>query len=73
MCSVVGKDVTNNSINLAIIKSVRYLDKVRQIAKDRYGIEFEEYATLFSDGWLKYANITDNRDIALIVERVNYL
>lgn len=73
VCSIVGNDVYNNSVNIGIIDSVDGLDKVRQIVKDRYGLEFEELASRFRDGWLRFSNITDNRDVALLVERVNYL
>lgn len=73
VCSIVGNNVFHNGVNIGIIESVNDLDKVRQIVKDRHGIEFEELASRFGDGWLKFANITDNRDVALLVERVNYL
>lgn len=73
VCSVIGNDIYHNGVNIGIINSVDDLDKVRRIAKDRYGLEFEELASCFKDGWLKFSNVTDNRDIALIVERVNYL
>ena len=73
VCSIVGNDVYNNSANIGLIDSVNDLDKVRQIVKDRHGLEFEELASLFRDGWLKFSNVTDNRDVALLVERVKYL
>ena len=73
VCSIVGNDVYNNSVNIGIINSVDDLDKVRRIAKDRYGLEFEELASCFKDGWLRFSNVTDNRDVALLVERVTCL
>lgn len=73
VCSIVGNDIYNNSVNIGIINHIDDLDKVRRIAKDEYGLEFEEFASRFRDGWIKFSNITDNRDISLIVERVNYL
>lgn len=73
VCSIVGKDVYNNSVNIGIINSTSDLDKVRQIIKDRHNIEFEGLASCFRDGWLKFSNVTDNRDVALLVERVKYL
>lgn len=73
VCSIVGNDVYNNGVNIGIIDSVNDLDKVRQIVKDRYGLEFEELASCFRDGWLKFSNVTDNRDVTLLVERVKYL
>lgn len=73
LCSIVGYDVYNHSVNIGLTDSVRNLDGVRQIIKDRYGLEFEELSSRFGDGWWKYSNITDNRDISLLVERINYL
>lgn len=73
VCSIVGNDVYNNSVNIGIIDSVNDLDKVRQIVKDKHGLEFEELSSHFRDGWLRFSNVTDNRDVALLVERVNYL
>lgn len=73
VCSIVGNDVYNNSVNIGIIDSVNDLDKVRQIVKDKHGLEFEELASNFKIGWLRFSNVTDNRDVALLVERVNYL
>ena len=70
--SIVGNNVFHNGF-IIVIKSVNDLDKVRQIVKDRHGIEFEELASRFSSGWLKFANVTDDRDVALLVERVNCL
>ena len=73
VCSIVGNNVFHNGVIIGIIKSVNDLDKVRQIVKDRHGIEFEELASRFSSGWFKFANVTDDRDVALLVERVNCL
>lgn len=72
-CSIVGNDVFHNGVIIGLIKHVDDLDKVRQIIKNRHGIEFEELASRFRDGWLKFSNITDDRDVSLLVERVNYL
>lgn len=73
VCSIVGNDVFHNGVIIGIINDIDDLDKVCQIIKDRHGVEFEEFASRFQDGWLKFSNITDDRDIALLVERVNYL
>lgn len=73
ICSIVGNDVYHNGVNIGIIESVNDLDKVRQIVKDHHGIEFEELASCFRDGWLKFSNVTDNRDVALLVECVKCL
>lgn len=73
VCSIVGNDVFHNGVIIGIINHVGDLDKVRRIIKDRHGLEFEELASRFRDGWLKFSNVTDNRDVALLVERVECL
>lgn len=73
VCSIIGNDVYHNGVNIGIINHVDDIDKVRRIAKERYDLEFEELASSFRDGWLKFSNITNDRDVALIVERVYYL
>lgn len=50
VCSIVGNNVYHNGVIIGIIKHVGDIDKVRQIVKDRHGIEFEELASRFHDG-----------------------
>lgn len=49
------------------------LDKVRAKIKENHGIEFEELSSHFYNDWWDFANITDDRDIHLIVERVGVI
>lgn len=53
-----------------IIKSMDDLDKARDFIKKYHGVEFEEVPSRFTGGWWTFDNITDDRDITLVVERV---
>ena len=69
--SLAGSNVFHDWSVKAIIKHIDDLDKIRAIIKDNHGIEFEDKSYRFYNGWWCFDNITDNRDIKLIVERVN--
>lgn len=56
-----------------VIKHIDNLDKVRTKIKENHGIEFEEVTSNYYHGWWSFANITDDRDIHLIVERVDII
>ena len=49
------------------------LDKVRDKIKERHNVEFEELSSQFTYGYWKFDNISDNRDIYLVVERVDVI
>ena len=68
--SIAGSYVFHDWSVKAIIKNIDDLDKVRAMIKDNHGIEFEDKSYNFYNGWRCFDNITDNRDIRLIVERV---
>lgn len=69
--SLAGSHVFHEWSVRAIIKSIDDLDKVRAIIRNNNGIEFEDRPSRFYNGWWCFDNITDNRDIKLIVERVD--
>lgn len=69
--ALVGNHVFHNYSIQCVIKSIDALDKVRDVIKNRHGIEFEEVSYRFNGGFWKFDNITDNRDISLVVELVN--
>lgn len=71
--SLAGKHVFHDWSIQCVIKHIDDLDKVRAMIKKNHDIEFEELSSRFHDGWWKFENITDNRDIKLIVERVDVL
>lgn len=68
-----GAHVFRGRVIECVIKRMDDLDKVRAMIKEHHGIEFEELSACFTLSWWKFTNITDNRDINLIVERVNVL
>lgn len=71
--SLTGKHVFNDCSIQYVIKHMDNLDKVRDKIKELYHVEFEKLAGRFSSIWWKFDNITDNRDIHLIVERVDVI
>ena len=68
--SLQGKDVFQGNDIVCTITRISNLDKVRVYIKQKHGIEFEELSALFTSNWWCFDNITDNRDISLIVENV---
>lgn len=71
--SLAGSHVFHDWSVKAIIKHIDDLDKVRVMIRDNHGIEFEDKSSQFYNGWWRFDNITDNRDIKLIVERVDII
>lgn len=71
--SLAGKHVFHNWDIQYVIKHIDDLDKVRTIIKEKYNVEFEKLAGRFLSFWWDFDNITDNRDIHLIVERVDVI
>lgn len=68
LVSLTGKGCFHDRIPICVIHSLSFLDKVRELIKKQYGIEFTKqsskriYDTTFFD------NITDDRDITLEIE-----
>ena len=71
--SLVGKHVFDDWSILCVITRMGDLDKVRDKIKEHHNVEFEKLANTFACGYWKFDNITDNRDISLVVERVDVL
>lgn len=71
--SLMGQSMFHNWGIQYVIKHIDNLDKVRTKIKENYGIEFEEYSFNFYNGWWRFDNVTDDRDIHLIVERVDVI
>ena len=69
--SLVGKHVLEGSTIVCAITRISNLDKIRIYIKQKYGVEFEKLSAQFTLSWWKFDNITDDRDISLIVERVD--
>lgn len=68
--SIEGKHVFQGKDIICTITRMSNLDKIRVYIKQKHGIEFEELSANFTSCWWCFNNITDNRDISLIVERV---
>lgn len=66
-----GAKVFGGYSNVAIIKSLDDLDKVRKSIKERTGLEFSELASLRFNGLIEFDNISDEREIKLYVEIVD--
>lgn len=71
--SLIGKHVHHNMSIQCVIRNLDILDKVRNNVLTSYGIEFEELSSHFYSGYLRFDNITDDRDISLVVERVSVI
>jgi len=69
--SLAGQHVHYGRSIKCVIKHIDDLNKVRAMIKEHHSIEFEELSANFYNGYWKFDNITDNRDIHLIVERVD--
>ena len=68
--SLIGKHVFHDNTIVCTITRMSYLNKIRIYIKQKYNVEFETFASDFTSGWLRFDNITDDRDISLIVEKV---
>lgn len=65
-----GAKVFGGYSNVAIIKSLDDLDKVRKSIKERTGLEFSELASVRFNGLVEFDNVSDEREIKLHVELV---
>ena len=68
--SLVGKHVFKGSTIVCTITRISNLDKIRIYIKQKHGVEFEKLSAQFTPTWWKFDNITDDRDISLVVENV---
>ena len=68
--SLIGKHVFHYNTIVCTITRMSNLDKIRVYIKQKHGIEFEELSANFTSGWWRFNNITDDRDISLVVESV---
>lgn len=69
-----GEGVWSNQAIQCLIQDYSELDDARKIIKEKYNLEFSELCTSFCGTDIqRFSNITDDRDITLIVERVPIL
>ena len=69
-----GSNVQGSFSPQCLIESFSELDDVRKFLKDRHNLEFSTYCTSFcGTDYQQFSNVTDDRDITLVVERVEIL
>ena len=68
--SLVGKNVFHDNTVVCTMTRISNLYKVRVYIKQKYNVEFETLSSCFTSGWWRFNNVTDDRDISLIVESV---
>lgn len=71
--SLAGKHVFHEWSIQCCISSLDKLDKVRDYIKDKHELEFSKKSTNFTIACRIYDNITDKRDIKMIVEQVDIM
>lgn len=67
ICTIEGKDVFQGKSFEGCITHLNDLSKVRDLIKEAYNIEFEELSAKFTSYYWEYENISDNRDVKLVV------
>ena len=70
LVSLQGKDVICNRVNICVITKMYHLDTIKVYIHQKYNVEFETLSAIFTSDWWCFRNITDDRDIALFVERI---
>ena len=65
-----GKKVFHDNVIVCTISKLSYLDKVRIYIKQKYNVEFETTSAISTSNWKCFNNITNDRDISLVVENV---
>lgn len=68
LVSLTGKDCFRNKMPICVIHSLSFLDKVRELIKKKYGIEFTKQSSKHIYNTRFFYNITDDRDITLEIE-----
>ena len=68
--SLVGKNVFQGNTIVCTITRMSNLDKIRVYIKQKHGVEFETTSAISTSNWKCFNNITDDRDISLVVENV---
>lgn len=68
--SLIGKNVFQGNDIVCTITRMSNLDKIRVYIKQKYNVEFETLTSNFTSSWWCFDNITDDRDISLVVENV---
>lgn len=74
VCSLIGTDVFHGHSIVGCISNISDVDKVLEKIKAKHGIEFEQLVTMSNnDAYLCFINITDERDVYLVIERTYFI
>lgn len=69
-----GSNVQGGFSHQCLIENHCELNDARKLIKEKYGLEFTKHCTRFFGSELQeFNNISDDRDITLVVERVEIL
>ena len=68
LVSLTGRDCFCDRIHICVIDSLSFLDKVRELIKIKFGIEFTKQSSKRIYDTTFFNNITDDRDITLEIE-----
>lgn len=70
LVSLAGKDVFNDIVHVCTISSIKCEQLIREYIKQKYSVEFDLNYRIGYCGYRAYDNITDDRDITLIIENI---
>ena len=68
--SLQGKDVFHDNTIVCTSTQLSHFDKIRIYIKQKYNVEFETLPADFTSDWCHFDNVTDDRDISLVIENV---
>lgn len=68
LVSLTGRDCFRDRTPICVIHSLSFLDKVRELIKKTYGIEFSKQSSKRIYDTTLFDNITDDRDVSLEIK-----
>ena len=71
--SIKGENVFQGSSIQGIANNIDSDSIVRDRLKEQYNVEFEKQSSAYTSGYWKFDNITDDRDITLVIEKVSVI
>ena len=75
VCYVVyikGQNVHKGFSLQGTLRSIRNDDGIRKRIKRDYQIEFEELSSRWTPNYWEFKNITDDRDVTLVIEKTTF-
>lgn len=75
VCYVVylkGQNVYQGFSLQGTLHSIRKDDEIRKRIKRNYQIEFEELASRWAPNYWEFKNMTDDRDVTLVIEKTTF-